>query len=139
MNGAVAFSKDSLRIDPAATAERIQSAIRDIVFGQLRRKGAVVAISGGIDSSVVAALCSRALGKERVLGLFLPEADSSPDSLRLSQLLACSLGIQTQLEDITPILTAAGCYRRRDEALRQVIPQYDERFRCKIVLPDILD
>jgi len=131
-----AFSSDVLNIDAAAVSAGIENEIRGIVLQRLNRKGVVVALSGGIDSSVVAALCLKALGTARVLGLMLPEADSSPDSLRLANLLAQSLGIRTHVEDIAGILTAAGCYQRRDEAIRKVIPQYTEGYKCKIVLPD---
>jgi len=131
-----AFSADVLNIDAAAVSAGIENEIRDIVLQRLNRKGVVVALSGGIDSSIVAALCLKALGSARVLGLMLPEADSSPDSLRLANLLAQSLGIRTHVEDIAGILTAAGCYQRRDEAIRKVIPQYTEGYKCKIVLPD---
>lgn len=130
------FSADVLKIDVATVSARIENEIRDIVLQRLNRKGVVVAISGGIDSSVVAALCLRALGSTRVVGLMLPEADSSPDSLQFANLLAQSLGLRTQVEDIAGILTAAGCYRRRDDAIRKVIPQYTEGYKCKIVLPD---
>src|SRR3984893_2991296 len=125
-----------LKIDAAAVSASIESKIREIVLQQLNRRGVIVAISGGIDSSVVAALCLQALGTARVLGLILPEADSSPDSLHFANLLAQSLGIRTHLEDIGGILTAAGCYQRRDEAIRKVIPEYTEGYKCKIVLPD---
>jgi NAD+ synthase len=91
-------------------------------------------MSGGIDSSVVAALCARAFGPERVLGLFMPEEDSDPESLCLGRLLADHLGIETVLEDIAPILRAAGCYERRDACMRQVFPQYAPEYRSKIVL-----
>jgi NAD+ synthase len=131
-----AFSADVLKIDAAAVSASIEGQIRDIVLQRLNRKGVVVAISGGIDSGVVAALCLRALGTARVLGLMLPEADSSPDSLHFANLLAQSLGLRTHIEDIAAILTEAGCYQRRDEAIRQVIPQYAEGYKCKIVLPD---
>jgi NAD+ synthase len=130
------FSADVLNIDAAAVSAGIQSDIRDIVLRRLRRKGVVVAISGGIDSSVVAALCVKALGTARVLGLMLPEADSSPDSIHFANLLAQSLGIRTHLEDISAVLSAAGCYQRRDEAIRKVIPEYKEGYKCKLVLPD---
>jgi NAD+ synthase len=130
------FSADMLKIDAAAISAGIESKIRDIVLQRLKRRGVVIAISGGIDSSVVAALCFKALGTSRVLGLMLPEADSSPDSLHFANLLAQSLGLQTHKEDIAGILTAASCYQRRDEAIRKVIPEYREGYKCKIVLPD---
>jgi NAD+ synthase len=139
MSAPITFSRDCLRIDPPVTAAKIEAAVREIVFDKLRRKGAVVALSGGVDSSVTGALCSRALGKDRVLGLMLPEASSSPDSLRLATLFASQVGIRTQVEDITPTLTAAGCYRRSAEAIRKVIPDYQENLKFKIVLPDLLE
>lgn len=136
--------KDSLSLrhldlDAAAEIERLAKVIRDQVAQQLKRRGAVVGISGGVDSSVAAALCVRALGPKRVLGLLMPEADSSPDSLRLGRLLADALGIETVLEDITPILRGTRCYERRDEAIRSLIPQYDETYKCKIVLPSLAE
>lgn len=138
MNPAATFSAEVLQLDAAGTAREIEQAVREIVFDKLKRKGAVVALSGGIDSSVVAALCARALGSHRVLGLSLPESESSEDSLRLATILCDSLGIQKAVEDITPILNAARCYERRDEAIRTVIPEYSAGYKCKIVLPDLL-
>jgi NAD+ synthase len=134
----VAFSAEALNIDAAAVSASIECEIRDIVLRRLNRKGVVIAISGGIDSSVVAALCLKAIGSARVLGLMLPEADSSPDSLHFANLLAQSFGLRTHVEDISAILTATGCYQRRDEAIRKVIPQYTSDYKCKIVLPDQL-
>jgi len=98
----------------------------------------VVALSGGIDSSVVGALCVRALGAERVFGLLLPEKDSSPETLRLSRLIVDHLGIEAEHHDITEMLETVGCYRYRDEAIRSVIPEYDGGYKCKIVLPSLL-
>jgi len=130
---------DVLRIDPAHESERITASIRDTVFNQLKRKGAVLGVSGGIDSSVVAYLCTRALGKERVLALLLPEKDSSADSLRLGRLVAESLGVRSVAEDISPILKGARCYDRRDAAVREMIPEYGEGYRCKITLPNLVE
>jgi NAD+ synthase len=134
-----AFSPAALDLDPAAEAERIAEALRSQVFDRLRRKGVVVGLSGGVDSSVAAALCVRALGPERVLGLFMPERDSSDDSLELGRMLAEHLGIPAVLEDVGPTLEAAGCYRRRDEAIRSVVPEYGPGYKSKIVLPGLLD
>ncbi|HID76284.1 MAG TPA: NAD(+) synthase, partial [Planctomycetaceae bacterium] len=133
------LSLDALRIDAARETERIRAAIRHQLRGQLRRKGLVVGLSGGVDSSVAAALCVRAVGAQRVLGLLMPERESSPDSLQLGRLVAERLGIRYVVEDITGVLEAAGCYQRRDEAIRSVLPEYRSGYRCKIVLPSLLD
>lgn len=134
----VTFTRAALDLDVAAEADRICAAIRQQVGQQLRRKGVVLGISGGIDSSVAAALCARALGPTRVLGLFMPERDSSPDSLALGRLLADHYGIPSLVEDISPTLDGAGCYQRRDDAIRTVFPEYGPGFKSKIVLPDLL-
>ncbi|HEX7507765.1 MAG TPA: NAD(+) synthase [Polyangia bacterium] len=133
------FSRDSLAIDAQAVAAEIFEAIRSQVMGTLKRRGIVVGLSGGIDSSVVAALAARALGKERVLGLFMPERDSSADALRLGKLLSDHLGIQTVLEDIGPGLKALGCYERQIDAIRKVVPGYGEGWKCKLTLPSVID
>lgn len=129
---------DLLRIDCAKEVDRIAEAVGDLVFKRFKRKGAIVGVSGGIDSSVVAALCAYALGKDHVAALFMPEAESAGETLALSNLLADSLGIQSILEDITPILEGAGCYRRRNESIRTVIPEYGDGYKCKIALPDLM-
>jgi NAD+ synthase len=127
-----------LRIDAAREVDRVAKAVRDQVFLQFKRKGAIVGVSGGIDSSVVAALCVRALGKDRVLGVFMPESESAVESLTLGRELAENLGITSVTENIGPILEGADCYRRRDEAIRTVVPEYGEGYKCKITLPDLL-
>jgi NAD+ synthase len=139
MSSCSAISPDVLQLDAARETERIAASIRDIVFHQLKRKGAVIGVSGGIDSSVVASLCARALGSEHVLVLFTPESDSSPDSLRLGRMVAESLGVRSAVEDISPVLRGARCYERRDESIRAVVPEYGEGYKCKIVLPNLVD
>ncbi len=131
------FTLDALRLDVVAETDRIVTAIRHHVLRHLRRKGVVLGLSGGIDSSVTAALCVKALGENRVFGLLMPERDSSDESLRLGQLLAETYGIATQVEDISDVLAGAGCYRRRDAALRQVFPAFGPECRWKIVLPSL--
>jgi NAD+ synthase len=132
------FTLAAMDIDPAAETGRIVAAVREQVLARLRRKGAVLGLSGGIDSSVCAALCVRALGPERVLGVFMPERDSSPESLELGRMLAGHLGIDAVLEDVSATLEAAGCYRRFDDALRRVFPAYGPGCKSKIVLPGLL-
>jgi NAD+ synthase len=135
---APAFGPATLQIDPVRETERITMAVTRYL-ARTRRRGLVVALSGGIDSSAVAAACVRAVGPDHVFGLHLPERESSPETLTLSQLLADSLGIASAVEDITPILDAAGCYRRRDDAIRLVCPDYGPGWKAKIVLPSVVD
>ncbi len=129
-----AFDPLDLSIDPAAESERICAVLQRQVLRHLRRRGVVLGLSGGVDSSVVAALCVRAFGPDAVLGVLMPEQDSDPDSARLGRAVASWLGIDTALEDITPILIALGCYRRRDEFIRRVFSEYGPGWRSKIVL-----
>lgn len=133
------FSADVLRIDTEAEIQSIASTIREVVNRTMRRKGAVVSVSGGIDSAACAALCTRALGKKQVLALFLPERDSSPESLRFGKLLIDKLGIPSVTEEIAPILEAAGCYRHQRQAVRMVFPEYGDGWKFKISLPSILE
>ena len=135
---AMAFSPEGLRLDAEAEIERICAWIREIVLKDLRKRGVVLGLSGGIDSSVTAALCARALGPGKVTGVFMPEHDSDPDSLRLGQSLAATTGVQTVLEDIGPALAAAGCYTRRDAFIRQIVPEFGEGWGCKVVLENAL-
>ena len=128
-----AFDFDALRIDPASAADQIAAAVRRQLLKDLRRRGVVLGLSGGVDSSVVAALCVRAVGPNKVLGILMPEQDNDPDSLRLGREVAGRLRIEHVVEDITPILAGAGCYRRRDEFIRRLFPHYGPGYRSKIV------
>ncbi len=134
-----AFSARVLEIDPAAVTEVVTQAIKEQVLARLHKRGVVVGLSGGVDSSVVAALAVRALGKDKVFGIFMPERDSSSESLRLGRVVAESLGIEGVVEAIGPALDGLGCYARQDEAIRSVFPDYGEGYKSKITLPPILD
>ena len=133
-----AFGPHALDIDVATETERITEDIREYL-AQTRRKGVVVALSGGIDSSVVAALAVRAVGPERVFGLHMPERESSSQTLRISTSVSDTFGFDSTVEDITEPLEAVGAYRRRDDAIRLVCPEYGEGYLSKIVLPSVVD
>ena len=139
MNSKRAYSIRDLDIPCEAEVERITARLRGEVIGALRRRGFVVGMSGGIDSSVVAALCVRAVGRESVLGLLMPEREALPETTRLGHVVAQSLGIETIQVDITPMLQAVGCYEIRDRAIRKVIPSYGTGYVCKLVLPSVLE
>lgn len=132
------FSSETLKLDAAFEMERIADAIRSQALRRLRRRGVVVGLSGGVDSSVTAALCVKALGAGRVFGVLMPERDSDKDSLRLGQAMAAALGIATAVEDIDPLLQAAGCYKRRDEFIRRLVPEFGAGWRCKVAISNSL-
>ena len=123
-----------LQIDPAKEVERIVTRMRQMLSGELNRRGLIVAISGGVDSAVCAALAVRAVGGERVFGLLLPERDSSSESTIRGRLVVDQLSIPHELFDIAPALEALGCYRWRDDAIRTVFPAYTAEWKSKIVI-----
>ncbi len=125
---------DWLKIDATAEVERITARLREILSRDLKRRGLVLGLSGGIDSSVTAALAVRALGPGRVFGLLMPERHSESGTLELSRTVAESLGIEYAHEDISGILDAVGFYRRYDEAVRLVVPEFGAGWKSKIVI-----
>jgi NAD+ synthase len=126
---------DTLKVNPAAVTDGIAAALRDQLSSTLHRRGLIVAMSGGIDSSVCAALAVRAVGPTKVFGLFLPERESDPSSRDLALEWATRLGIPSATENIAPMLEATGCYRRRNDAIRRVVPEFEDQWGCKLVLP----
>lgn len=129
------FEKDSILIDAKKETERIINELRNILAKKLHKRGAVVGVSGGIDSSVVLALCANAFGPEKVLALMMPDKDSSPDSLNLAKKLVEKFKVPYLVEDITEAVNGFGAYKRRDEAVKKVFPEYNESYKMKIVLP----
>jgi len=120
------FTKDIILLENVeAVVANIIEQIREDVLQRFKRNGAVVGISGGIDSSVCLALAARAFGPEKVLGVMLPEKDSNPDSEMLARELAGRFGVKAIKEEITGALSGFGCYERRDEAVKRVFPEYD--------------
>ena len=121
------FSKDILHIDNIElVCNQIIEKLKKDVVKTLQRRGAVVGISGGIDSSVCMALSAKAFGPKNVLGIMLPEQDSSGDSEMLAKKLANKFGVSTLVENITGALEGFGCYQRRDEAIARIITNFDK-------------
>ena len=104
---------------------KLEEQLRLDIYRKYKRKGAVVGISGGIDSSVTFALASKALGPEKVFGVMIPEKDSSDESESLARLLANQFGVEAIVENISGALEGFQCYRRRDEAISRVFPEFD--------------
>jgi len=130
------FSKDVLHIDLEQEVNRISENLRSLMRNRIKRRGLVIGLSGGIDSSLTAALAVKALGPSRVFGLEMPERHSAEETLSLSSSVAQKFGIKTVHEDISGILEALGFYRRYDAAVRTVIPDYGEGWKSKITISD---
>jgi NAD+ synthase len=128
-----------LENDPSVSVESALRAIQAQVGGSLKRRGAVVAVSGGIDSSVCLALCARALGPANTLALGLPDRHSSPESAKLAESLAKAMGVRLTIVNIDPVLDAAGTFRSQLEAVRMTFSDATEEWSYKIVMPSILD
>lgn len=133
MSRLLAAAADALKLaDPLAVADRLSDGLRDEVLRN-RRRGVVVGLSGGVDSSVVAGLAARAVGPDRVLGVIMPERESDPESLPLARAVARQFGIKALVEDVTGALEALGCYFRRDAAFASALPSFGPGWRGKLV------
>jgi NAD+ synthase len=129
------FTRNVLAIDAAGTADRIEQSLRAEVLGALHRKGVVVALSGDLDSAVVATLAVRALGPMRVLGLLLPERGTPPERTARACTLAASLHIETASEDLDAALEGTGYFRRFSAALAKALPGVDLTWRTRLSFP----
>ncbi len=134
----MAFSKNDIKIDPAEVTNALVRQMREVIGRKFHKRGAVIGVSGGIDSSVCLALTVRAFGADKVLSLALPETDSNPESEELAHELAEQFGVELIVENMTPALDGFGTYQRRDEAIKRVFPEFDSTYKSKIVLPDNL-
>ena len=131
------FTRDALNIDTAGETNRIVQTLRRQLSQTLKRRGLVIGLSGGIDSTVTAALAVRALGKDKVFGILMPERHSEAESSSLGQKVADSLGIACIEENITGILESLNFYQRYDAAIREVIPAFGQGWLSKLVIGSI--
>jgi NAD+ synthase len=130
------FHRNVLTIDAEQAVAQISAALVDDLSRRLKRRGVVIGVSGGVDSSVCAALATRALGPERVLLLWMPERETDDAQAERARALCEQLGVQWRVEEIGPALEALGSYRRRDEAIRELLPDFGPQHRHKISIAD---
>ncbi|MGQ8634125.1 NAD(+) synthase [Agrobacterium sp. DKPNP3] len=133
----VSFGPHVFDLDVEAETLRIVEALRGQLRSQ-RKRGLVLGLSGGIDSSVCAALAVKAVGQSNVCAIFMPEADSDPDSLHLGKAVATRFGLEGIVENIGPTLLAMGCYERRDAFIREIVPDYGVGWASKVVISSAL-
>lgn len=139
MNNTNKFSTEILNLDPAEEVGEISKNIKEILVKKLNRRGIVIGLSGGIDSSTTVALAVKAIGKERVLTLLMPEKHSADETLDLSNQVADHFGTTKIYENISSILESVGFYQKYDDAVRQVLPKYGTGWKSKIVISNVLE
>ncbi len=128
-----------MKIDVKEEVSRISDWMKNYVFREFKRRGSVIGVSGGIDSSVVLALAVHALGKNRVVVFAMPEKDSSPDSQKMATQLSKKFGVELVVNDLFPALDALGCYEKLTASIRETYPDYNpKQDKVKLVLPDNL-
>jgi len=134
------FNLDVLKIDPVQQLEKLSEFIVEQMNVIFRRKGVIVGLSGGIDSACIAAVAVRAIGKEKVVGLVLPETESNPISSEYAIKHAQILGIEHRKIYITPTVDSVVHYKWRDEFIQKLIPEYKPGYKYNITLPtDLLE
>jgi len=126
-----------LDFDCAAEVEAVGGFIKSSLRDPLKRRGVVIGLSGGVDSSTCAALAARTLGPSRLFGILMPDKDSDSRTLEISRGVAEAFDIPYEYEDITPVLQSLGCYRRQGDAVRRVLPEFSDGWKFKIVLPPV--
>ena len=134
------FNLDVLKIDPVQHLEKLTKFIVDQMNVVFRRKGIIVGLSGGIDSACIAAVAVHAIGKEKVIGLVLPESESNPISSEYAIKHAQLLDIEHRQINITPTVDSIVQYKWLDEFIQKLIPEYKPDYKYNITLPtDLLE
>ncbi len=134
------FNRDVLKIDPAEQLEKLSKFIVQQLTVVFRRKGIVVGMSGGIDSSCMAAIAVHAIGKAKVVGLVLPEVETNPVSSEYAIKHAQALGIEYRQIDVTSTVNSVVPYQWRDTFIQGLVPEYKTGYKYNISLPtDLLD
>ena len=135
----IPFTKDILTLNAEQEVERITSNMRNLMKSTIKRRGIVLGLSGGIDSSVTCALAVKAFGPKKVFGLHMPERHSADETLSLSTVISDHFGVDSAHENISGILESVGFYNRYDDTVRSVIPEYGDGWKSKIVTPNVIE
>ena len=101
---------EKLKINPQAETVKIEKFI-STQLKDLGKDGVVLGLSGGLDSSVCAYLCTRVLSRDKILTLILPEKDNNPLNMEHAKLIANTLQLPTKTINLTSFLEQIGVYK----------------------------
>lgn len=117
------------------TVASIENFVKEEILEKFQRKGAVIGISGGIDSAVMASICTRSINPNQVLGLIMPEKESDPSSQILAEKIANQLGIETKIIDITSILESFGVYENKEKIIKEKFSNFNNNCMYSVRVP----
>ena len=131
---------DFLQInDLETTVNSITNFIKNEVFEKFQKNGAVLGLSGGIDSAVTCGLCVKSLNPEKILGLIMPERESDPQSQETAENVGKEFNIETKVVDITNILESFGVYEKKENIVKEKFPDFDSECKYRVVVPPKLE
>jgi NAD+ synthase len=131
---------DFLQIkDLETTVNSVTDFIKNEVFEKFQKSGAVLGLSGGIDSAVTCGLCVKSLNPEKILGLIMPERESDPQSQETAENVGKEFNIETKVVDITNILESFGVYEKKENIVKEKFPDFDSECKYRVVVPPKLE
>jgi NAD+ synthase len=117
------------------TITSIENFVKEEILEKFQRKGAIIGISGGIDSAVMASICTRSVNPNQVLGLIMPEKESDPSSQILAEKIANQLDIETKIIDITSILESFGVYENKEKIIKEKFSNFNNNCIYSVRVP----
>jgi len=117
------------------SVEEISTFLHDEIFEKFHKQGAIIGLSGGIDSTVTMELCVKALGPEKILGLTMFEKESNENNKSLIDKISKNHDIKIENIDITTILDSYGVYSNREEIVKNYFPNFNSDCKYRVVVP----
>jgi len=117
------------------TINSIENFVKEEISKRFQKRGAVIGISGGIDSAVMAAICAKSIDPKQVLGLIMPEKESDPTSQILAKKVAEQFQIETKIIDITSILESFGVYSIKEQIVKEKFSNFNNNCKYRVVVP----
>jgi len=113
----------------------VSTFLHDEIFEKFHKRGAIIGLSGGIDSAVTMELCAKALGPEKILGLTMFEKESNEHSKSLISRISKNYDVKIENIDITDILDSYGVYSNREEIVKNIFPNFNSDCKYRVVVP----
>jgi len=113
----------------------VSTFLHDEIFEKFHKRGAIIGLSGGIDSAVTMELCAKALGPEKILGLTMFEKESNEHSKSLISRISKNYDVKIENIDITTILDSYGVYSNREEIVKNIFPNFNSDCKYRVVVP----